>query len=163
MADHATLTDPELHEVKGVAAASDDTVLVASSGAGVFQKLTTANIDTTSVINVNQGTVNASMADVSAASFILIPLPKCTVNTIYFTLANAITTANSTVTITNSTGPATLGTQTIAFSGSAEGTTFTFTASTNNTFTAGSYIKIATDGGSTVTCVTAITVLYTKT
>lgn len=163
MAIHATLTDPELHEVKGVAAASDDTILVASSGAGVFQKLTAANIDPASIIAVNQGFVTASLPDVSTASFILIPLPKCTVTTIYFTLANAITTPDSTITISNSVGPATLGTQVIAFTGSAQGTTFTFTASTNNTFTAGSYLKIATDGASVVTCVTAITVLFTKT
>jgi hypothetical protein len=163
MANHATLTDPELHDAKGVAAATDNTVPVATTGATIWKKLTTANLDTTSFLRINEGVVTASMPDVSAVGFVLIPLPKCTVNTIYFTLANAITAANSIVTITTSTGPATLGTQTIAFTGSAEGTTFTFTATTNNAFTAGSYIKIASDGGATTVCITAITVVYTKT
>lgn len=162
--EHVDLIDPELHEAKGCAAATTNTVLTSVTGVGMWAKITSTNLNTTSIPSVNGGAVTASLADVSTVSFVLIPMPvACTVNTIYFTIANAITLADSTITITNSTGPATLGTRVIAFTGSAEGTTFTFTATVNNTFTAGTYLKIATDGVSTTAAVTAITVVYTKT
>lgn len=162
-APHSTLSGADLHELKGVATAASGAVATASGGATVWQKITTTNVDSTSLLRVNEGVVTASLDDVSTASFVLIPLPKCTVNTVYLTLSTGITVADSTVTFTNSTGPATLGTKTITQSGSTEGTSFTFTATTNNAFTTGTYLKVATDGASTTAAVLSITVIYTKT
>lgn len=41
---HSTLTGSNLHETKGMASATDDYVLTATSGAGVYKKLTAINL-----------------------------------------------------------------------------------------------------------------------
>lgn len=41
---HSTLTGSNLHETKGMASATDDYVLTATSGAGVYKKLTASNL-----------------------------------------------------------------------------------------------------------------------
>lgn len=92
------------------------------------------------------------MADVSTLSFEIVPLPtNCIIDTIVFVLHGSISVADSTITVTRGGDAASLGTQVIAFTASAEGTTFTFTPSGNNTITAAThkYLKIATDGNST--------------
>lgn len=43
--EHSTLTGTDLHELKGVAAATNDTVATASAGATVWQKITSAHMD----------------------------------------------------------------------------------------------------------------------
>lgn len=150
MASHASLTGANLHEPKGVASASANTVYVANgSGSGTWQTLTTSSINVGSFLNVNKYKCTVQMDDVSTADFILVPVPsaatltKCTV-----IINNAITSADAILTFTNSTGPVTVGTLTLTNSGSAEGTRYTFTPSANNAFSAGAYLKIATDGGS---------------
>lgn len=151
MVAHVDLTGASLHEPKGVAASTINKVYVANgAGSGTWQKIASGSIDTTSILNVNKYKCTVQMLDISTADFILVPVPsaatltKCTV-----IINNAITVADSTVTFTNSTGPSTLGTLTIAFTASAEGTRFTFTPSVNNTFTAGAYLKINNDGAAT--------------
>ena len=44
---HSSLTGSNLHETKGMASATDDYVLTATSGAGVYKKLTHVNLTTT--------------------------------------------------------------------------------------------------------------------
>lgn len=165
MASHASLTGSNLHEPKGVASASANTVYVANgSGSGTWQTLTSSSINTSSILNVNKYKFAVQMDDISTADFILVPVPsaatltKCTV-----IINNAITSADSVLTFTNSTGPVSLGTLTIANSGSAEGTRFTFTPSSNNAFTAGAYLKIANDGGSSTTCKATLFLEWTLT
>lgn len=105
-------------------------------------------------------TISAVLADVSAASFVLVPIPfNCKIQSIKYVLGGTITVADSTITVTRGGGSA-MGTQVIAQSGSAEGTTFTQTPSGNNDIIAGThhYIKIATDGGSTTTMPLFITI-----
>lgn len=150
MASHATLTGASLHEPKGVASATANTVYVADgAGSGTWQTLTSSSINTSSILNVNKYKHSVQMEDISTADFILVPVPSAATLTKATTiLNNAITTADATLTFTNSTGPSTLGTSTITQAGSAEGSTFIFTPSANNSFTAGAYLKIATDGGS---------------
>lgn len=95
--------------------------------------------------------INAKLDDVSTASFVLIPIPiNVLVQSIRFVLANAITVANSGITVTRSDAAA-MGTTSIPFTASAEGTTVDFVPSGNATITASThkYIKIATDGNST--------------
>lgn len=169
MANHANLTGTDLHEPKGAAAAASGTVYV-SDGAGsgswtslAASKVTVADADgnfagtdvETVLTELNDKTLLlfGVFADVSNPSTILIPIGfSCTVLSIDFILGGAITVANSILTVTRSDGAA-MGSQTITFSGSTEGTAFTFTPSGNAAFTYNThrYVKIVSDGGSTTT------------
>lgn len=139
--EHAIIQDPQIHEPKGVAIATAGQIYVSNGVAsGAWEDFT--NSDT------------VIMTDVSNPSFILIPIARdCTVQSITFVLYNAITVANSVLAITRGGDAASLGSQTIAFTASAEGTTFVFTPSGNNVLSAltHKYIKIASDGASSTT------------
>ncbi len=151
--EHKNITDAERHEPKGASTATIDQVWYSNgAGSGAFREV--HNLDT------------VTMADVSAPSFVLIPIPvNCVVQSIRFVLYNAITLADSTVTVTRGGDAASLGTKVIAFTGSGEGTTFDLTTGSNNTLTAAThkYLKIATDGASTTTSQMAVTVKYKET
>lgn len=153
MALHANLTGADLHEPKGAASASANTVYVADgAGSGTWEKITLDSLDTTSVQNPNTIYLEGVLADVSTGSSILIPAPdNCTFESAVFHLGGAITVADSVLTLTRNDGASFGSTVTIAYTASAEGTAFTFTATTNKTITAPGYVKIATDGGSTTT------------
>lgn len=153
MPQHKDLTGADLHEPKGVAAASSNQLYHANgSGSGTWKKIPLAALDTSSLQNPNTVYINATLDDVSTGSSILIPAPDgCTFESAVFHLGGAITGADSVLTLTRNDGASVGSTVTIAFTGSAEGTAFTFTATTNKTITAPGYIKIATDGGSTGT------------
>ena len=169
MANHADLTGADLHEPKGAAAAASGTVYVSDgAGSGSWTSLAASKVsvlDTdgnfagttveTVLTELNDKTLLLSgiFADVSNPSTILIPIGfSCTVLSIDFILGGAITVANAGLTITRSDGAA-MGTQAIAFSGSAEGTAFDFTPSGNAAFIYNThrYIKIVSDGASTTT------------
>lgn len=132
---HASLTGADLHEPKGVATATNNQVYVsdgASSGAWTNR----------------QHILISYLEDVSTAETVYIPIPFAgTISKVTSVLTNAITVANSTVTIKNSSGT-TMGTITVAFSGSAAGDVDTNSSLTNNTVTADSYITIETNGAS---------------
>lgn len=151
--EHVNIADGKRHEPKGASTATIDQVYKSNgAGSGTWAEI--------------PGTHNAEMADVSAPSFVIIPIPfNCTIQSIRFTLYNAITLADSTLTVTRGIAADAMGTQIIAFTGSAEGTTFDFTPSGNSTITASTqkYIKIATDGASTTTSRMAISVKYKAT
>lgn len=146
--EHVDIPDGERHEPKGASTATIDQVYVSDGAAsGAWRTLPF------------QDTV--VLADVSAASFEIIPIPtNCIIDTIVFVLHGAITVADSTITVTRGGDAASLGTQVIAFTASAEGTTFTMTPSGNNTLTAAThkYLKIATDGASTTTAKLSCTI-----
>jgi hypothetical protein len=146
--EHVDIPDPERHEPKGASTATVDQVY-ASDGAGSGEWRELPWSDT------------VTMADVSAASFEIVPIPfDCLIQTITFVLHSAITVADSTITVTRGGDTASLGTQIIAYTASAEGTTFTLTTGSNNDLTASThkYLKIATDGASTTTARMSITV-----
>lgn len=166
MALHSTITGADNHEPKGVESATVGTNYVANgSGSGTWAKDTAANTTVLDAANVLVATdveaalyeiyqadnlIEGRFDNVSAASTILMPIPfSCVVTSITFILAGAIITANDVITVTRSDGAA-MGSQTVAFSGSAEGTTFVFTPSGNNTFTAPThkYIKLVNAAGS---------------
>lgn len=167
MVAHSALTGSDLHEPKGADAASVDTTYISNgAGTGVWKKPDASKVTVADPNNVFTATdveaalyevyqienlVEGQFASISAAETILLPVPfSCKVVSITFILAGTITTANDTVTITRSDGAA-MGSQVIAFSGSAEGTTFVFTPSGNDTFTSPThkYIKLVNSGGST--------------
>ena len=150
MSGHSSLTGADLHEPKGVESASIDTIYVADGvGSGAWEKLTTDSVNTGSLLNVNKTYVHVWLDDVSTASSILVPFSYSgTVTKVTSVIAGAIATADSIITVTDN-GGSSMGTLTIAFTGSAEGDVDTLTPTSNNTFTSGQRIKIATDGGST--------------
>lgn len=164
MAEHRDLTDPSIHEPKGQSSASDGTVYVADgAGSGAHQLLGTASLDPTELPNPNRVYLTAVIADVSTASFVLLAIPEdMTLVQVDTVLAGAITTVNSIITIVNSTGPATCGTITVAFTGSGEGVMDQLASPANTTLVGGSYLKISTDGGSTNTVPLYITVTLDK-
>lgn len=178
---HSLLTGAELHEPKGVDAATVGTAYIADGlGSGTW-KLPEADEVT---VNDPQGVfsggdletvlyelyqtrnlIEGQFTDVSSVETVLLPIPfSCEILSIKMVLANAITVADSIVTVTRSDGAA-MGTQTVAFAGSAEGTSFTFTPIGNQLFTAGThnYIKLVSDGASTTTAKMYIQALIRRT
>lgn len=165
MADvqHSAITDPQIHEPKGVAAASANTVYQANgAGSGAWAKIDADNIDQSAIItfindNITDKDIDltgnfymtATIADVSTASDILVPIiDNCTLVSARLVLNGAIATADANVSFTNAAGASMGSAVVIAFSGSAEGTGFTFTPSGNNSFTGPTWFKVATDGAS---------------
>lgn len=164
MVAHSALTGANLHEPKGVATASVGQVYVADGAAsGVWQKIGTSELDTAELFNSNEIYLQAVIDDVSTAGTVYIPVPtNCTLNKVITVLANAITVANATLTVSNHAGTS-IGTITVAFTASAAGDVDTLAATTNNTFTEEQRLKIATDGGSTTASKLYVTCIFTKT
>ena len=151
MPHHNTLTGADLHEPKGVESASAKTVYVANgSGSGAWTKQAAVDVtvsDPQSVFTGNnvedalyelyQGVflIEGSIPDVSNIDKLLLPIPfSCEVLSLKMILADAISVADTVITVTRSDGAA-MGTQTIVASGSAEGNSYTFTPTGNETFT----------------------------
>lgn len=162
--EHVAITDPEIHEMKGAAAASTGTVPI-SDGAGstAFAKIGSANINTSSIFNTNQYIFTVVLDDVSTASSVYIGFPfACTITSVVSVLQAAISGADALITFSNN-GGSTAGTITVAQSGSAAGDVDTVTLAANNTFTAAQRMQIATDGASTGTAKLVISLLATRT
>lgn len=133
--EHSTLTGSDLHEPKGVAAASANEVYVANgSSSGVWTAL--------------QYTLTGVIANVSNSETVYVPIPYAgTVTKVVTVLEGAITMADATVTVSDS-AAASMGNITVAFTGSAAGDVDTLAPSSNNVVTANDFITVATDGGS---------------
>ena len=145
MAEHSTLTGASLHEPKGVAAASASTVYIADgAGSGTWTN------PYASVNNANKIYLFGQIDDISTAGSVFIPCPLAgDVNKIWVTLQGAITVADAIVTAEIA-GVAITGLSvTVAYTGSAGGSTFSDTPTGGNTLTAGQALEIITDGGST--------------
>lgn len=140
MVEHVTITDPEIHEPKGASSANSGEVYVANgAGSGSWT-------DPKTVVPVM---ISGVIFDVSTAEVVYIPLPFAgTVTKLTTVLKAAINTADSTITIKNSSG-VTMGTLTVAFTGSAPGDVDSVNITTNNVFTEDDYLTVETDGGST--------------
>lgn len=163
MALHKDLTGTDLHEAKGVAAAAANLVFVTDgAGSGVHKKLTLSSLDLTSVQSPNTYRLTGVINDVSAPSFILIPVPvNSTFVSARMVLSGAITVADSILTFTRNDGSSFGATVAATQAGSAEGTGFNFTATLNQTVTGPGYIKIASDGASTTSQQLFVTVTLT--
>ena len=146
MAEHNILTDPFLHEPKGISTAADGLVYVAD-GAGSGDWVTTTQY------------LNAELADVSSPSLKYVPVPYAgVVEKVVGVLHGAIATANSTLTVKNAAGVS-MGTISVPFSGSAAGQVFTLTPVSNNTVADNSFITIESDGASSNVVVMTFTVV----
>ena len=144
---HSALTGAELHEPKGVASASVDTVYVASgAGTGTWQKVGSSQINSSSVLNLNKAVLTFTYDDVGTAGSQFVPMPAaCTVNKITAVIQTIPTTNNTVLTIRNDAGTS-MGTITI-LAAAAAGSVGTLSPSSNNTFTADTKLQIDTDGG----------------
>ncbi len=140
--NHSTLTDPYLHEPKGVASASSGEVYVANgSGSGTW----------TAKETLIELSLEGYLEDVSSVETVYVPIPFAgTIVKVLTVLEASISSSNSTVTVKNSAGSS-MGTLTITASGSAAGDVDTLEPTTNNTVTADSFITIESDGASTNT------------
>lgn len=157
---HSTITGADNHEPKGVESASSGQVYRANgSGSGTWSSVPAAEVSVADPYNVItasdveaalyelyqvENLIEGQFASAASAETILMPVPfSCKVVSITFILGGSITTGSPIITVTRSDGAA-MGTQTIAFSGSAEGTGFTFVPSGNDVFTSPThrYIKL---------------------
>jgi hypothetical protein len=164
MVAHASLTGANLHEPKGAASASADTVYVADgAGSGSWVKIDSANLDATSLLTTNKLVFSTILTDVSTASSVYVPIPvACTINRVETCLQAAITTGDATVTVRNNTDTS-MGTITVTQAGSAAGDVDTLSPASNNTFTAGQRMRIQTDGSSDTTAALVIVIIATQT
>jgi len=109
---------------------------------------------------VSTSILNVKLTDLSTAGSVFVVSPWAgTISKIYTTIANAITTANATITPKIAGTAMTGGAITVAFTGSAAGDVDSSAPTALNTVTAGQAIEIATDGGSTVACETVVTIV----
>lgn len=152
MVAHADLTGANLHEPKGADSASVDTVYIADGlGSGTWQKVEADQIDQTSVLNVNKFSLTVYFPDIGTSGSIYVPLGvDCKLTKVTSVINGAIATTNTVLTVANYAGT-TIGTITIAFSGSAAGDIDTLNAASNNTFLANTFLKITSDGATSST------------
>jgi hypothetical protein len=152
--NHNTLTDPYLHEPKGVASAASGKVYVANgAGSGAW----------TAKETLVGETLAGYIDNISAVSTVYVPIPFAgTISKVVTVLEASIASADSTITVKNS-AAASMGTITVAYSGSAAGDVDTLSPSSNNTVTADSFITIASDGGSTNTAALRFVVVLDRT
>lgn len=151
MAEHKDLPDAQLHEPKGVSSASINTVYVSDgAGSGTWKKVDLNSLNVTNIYNLNKSSLQGTFLDASTADTFVIPIVTArTLTKVTAVLTTGITTADTTLSIYNNT--TLIGTLVIAYSGSTEGTTFTYNPASNNTFTAGSRLKVVSDGNSSGT------------
>lgn len=152
--NHSTLTDPYLHEPKGVAAAASGDVYVADgAGSGSW----------TAKQTLIELSLEGYLEDVSAVEKVYVPIPFAgTVVKVLTVLEASISSSNSTVTVKNAAGSS-MGTLTITASGSAAGDIDVLTPVSNNTVTANSFITVESDGASTNTAKLRFVVVLDRT
>ena len=137
--NHSSLTDPYLHEPKGVASASVGKVYVANgSGSGTW----------TAKESLVELSLEGYIENISTATTVYVPIPFAgTVMKVVTVLEAAIGSSDATITVKNA-AAASMGTITVTQSGSAAGDVDTLSPSSNNTVAADSFITITTDGAS---------------
>lgn len=163
MAEHNTLTGSSVHEEKYISSAgTSDAGKVVTPSASTAGQGTLRNL-VESEINSKQEYITAVFEDVStAASTVYIPMAFAgTVTGIRSVLHGTIATADVTLQCKINGTNITNGALTIAFTGSAAGDVDTATPTAANTFSAGDYLEITSDGASTNTV--NATVMFTCT
>lgn len=151
MADvqHKDLPNAQLHEPKGVSAASVDTAYVANgAGSGTWQAAP------------YQYALNVRLTDLSTASdtYVVVPVGG-KVAKIYTVIENAITTADANLTFRINATLITSSAIVVTQVGSAAGDVDNSTPSALNTVVAGDKLKVTTDGASDTTCAVNLTFL----
>jgi len=149
--EHNVITDPEIHEPKGIAAASTGELYVADGGgSGSWSK----------PLDI----ITASIVDISTAGSTFIVSPYAgTITKIYSVIDGAIATADASLTFEIAGTPVTGGTITVAITGSAAGSVDSATPSAANSVIAGQAIEIITDGASTNTVKATVSFIIQRT
>ena len=178
---HSALTGAELHEPKGAAGASANETYVADGlGSGNWLEPEPKGVVGSSAgfVYVSDGADSGTMEklvtsvplllhtridNVSTADTIYIPMPYAgNVIKVTTVLEGTLVTADSTIDVKNSAGSS-MGTITVAFSGSAAGDLDSLVPVSNNVVTDDDYITIETDGASVNTRSLWITVVLERT
>jgi hypothetical protein len=147
---HSALTDPQLHEPKGISTALTGTVYRAN-GAGSGTWVPT------------QYVLSGVLADVSTASTLYFPTPfQGTVVRVTVTLGGSIAANDDTITVRNAAGIS-MGAITVPHSGSAAGNTFTLNPVSNNTISSTSFLTVETNGASSSPAPLYISVVIDRT
>jgi len=134
--EHANITDPNIHECKGFAAASANTVRVANGVGGASM-----------LPYVRQVVVDAYISAIGTAGTYYVATPYAgTIDNIYCVHDLLTDTADTILSFQINGVAVTNGNITIA-NGTAAGTVTSSTPSANNSVTAGGKIAIITDGG----------------
>lgn len=163
MVAHKDLTGADLHEPKGASSASVNTTYFSNgAGSGAWRKVGSSDLNTAEVFP-NGLSLSVVLDDISNPSNVLVAVPGTwTLTSITGVLGGAITAANANLTFYKN-GSGVIASQAVSFSGSAEGTNFNITSLANNTFIAGNYIKIVTDGASSTTAPLYLTFVFVRT
>ncbi len=152
--EHSSITDPDIHEPKGIAAAAVDTLYIADgAGSGAYAKIDADNvtddsldidtIDETSIKNLNTVFITTRIPDLTTAGshWVVIPVAG-TIENVWSVIDATIDTADITLTLERSGVALTGGVITIAYSGSAAGDVDTCAPSANNDMTAALPLEI---------------------
>ena len=113
-------------------------------------------------INPRKQSITVQIEDLSSAETVYVVMPdqKAIIDKVSTVIANAITTADSTLTISDGDANS-MGTIVIATASSAAGDKDTLSPSSNNVVAAGEIITIATNASSDTACKTMITIDFT--
>ena len=147
---HSALTDPNIHEPKGITTASAGQIYVADGS---------SSGDWTAI----QDTYTTVIADISTASTVYVPIHSaCTVTRVVTVLSGAMSGGDDTITVRNAAGTS-MGTITVTHTGSAAGDIDTLSPSSNNTVASNSFITVETDGNSSTSRALYVTILTSRT
>lgn len=144
--EHSQLTGAQLHEPKGVATATAGTVYIADgSGSGSWQ---TPN---TSIVQPNSRLLQTSFTDITNPSSVYFYIPHNCSLVALTVITYAPVTGGDDVLRTYVNGTSRPETSTVTAAGSAAGVASTMSYSGTTLVSAGSIVRIDSDGGSTNT------------
>jgi hypothetical protein len=112
---------------------------------------------------LTESAITVTMADLSTASSVFVASPwRGTITRVYSSIANAITTADGSVSLEINGTAVTGSTITITQSGSAAGDVDSCTPTGANTVNEGDTIEIITTGACDTTCITTFTIIIER-
>lgn len=149
MAEHSTLTAAQLHEPKGVAAATANKVYVSDGAAsGAWSTLPIAGL--AGLNNANLIYIQARLTDLSTGSIVYVPCPLAgDIVSVVSVLQGVIATTDATLRLLIAGTPVTDSGITIANAGSAAGDVDTAAPTAARTVTANSAIEVENLGTGT--------------
>jgi hypothetical protein len=145
MPEHVAITDPQIHEPKGISTAAAGTVYKANgTGSGTWSDILST------VKNKNRIQLSTRIDNLTTAgsSWVVCPIAG-KIAEIDVVLFGSVGTANGTITSKINGVAVTNGAVTLTFSGSVAGSTFFATPTANNTVAAHGAIELVNAGTST--------------
>lgn len=154
--NHSAITDPKIHEPKGISTATVDRVYVADgAGSGNWTRVKDLNLN-----GLEEVVLTAELDNISSASSTWVVAPyagdiiKC-----YSVIHGAISGADAELSLEIGGTLVTDSEITVAFTSSAAGDVDSSTPTGNNTVSAGQAIEVLTDGASTGTVRATVTIV----